>query len=59
MVLPKYPKSRSDDNKRDWRKYNKSLVRRGEILLDFDEIESWGEEVKEGVGGISTLTFLS
>ena len=28
-------------------KYNKSLVRRGEILLSFDVIESWKAELKE------------
>lgn len=28
-------------------KYNKSLVRRGEIMLSFDAIESWKAELKE------------
>lgn len=32
---------------RNWKKYNKSLVRRGEIMLSFDVIESWSQELKE------------
>src|SRR6478609_2343495 len=30
-----------------WSVYNQSLVRRGEILLGFDVIDSWDEELKE------------
>ena len=33
--------------KRNWKKYNKSLVRRGEIMLSFDAMESWSTELKE------------
>ena len=33
--------------KRNWKKYNKSLVRRGEIMLSFDAIDSWSTELKE------------
>lgn len=31
---------------RNWREYNQSLVRRGEVLLDFDLLDEWGEELK-------------
>ncbi len=34
--------------KRNWKKYNKSLVRRGEIMFSFDAMEQWGStELKE------------
>ncbi len=26
---------------RDWSEYNESLVRRGEVLLDFDILDEW------------------
>ena len=32
---------------RNWKKYNTSLVRRGEIMLSFDAIESWNTELKK------------
>jgi IS5 family transposase len=32
-------------DKRDWKEYNESLVRRGEILFDFDLLDEWGEEL--------------
>ena len=32
---------------RNWEKYNKSLVRRGETMLSFDAIDSWSTELKE------------
>ena len=32
---------------RNWKKYNESLVRRGEIMLSFDAIDSWSTELKE------------
>ena len=32
---------------RNWKKYNTSLVRRGEIMLSFDAMELWGTELKE------------
>jgi hypothetical protein len=31
----------------NWRSYNQSLVRRGEILLGFDIIKNWDAELKE------------
>lgn len=34
-------------DRRDWREYNESLVRRGEILLDFDMLDEWEEELKK------------
>ena len=30
-----------------WSEYNESLVRRGEILLGFDVINNWDNELKE------------
>ncbi|MCL4344225.1 MAG: hypothetical protein JRN26_01305 [Nitrososphaerota archaeon] len=33
-------------DKRNWAEYNESLVRRGEVLLDFDLLDKWDEEVK-------------
>lgn len=38
----------------NWNKYNESLVRRGEILLDFDVIDNWSielEKMNEGKKG--------
>jgi hypothetical protein len=32
---------------RNWKNYNESLVKRGEILLDFDVIDKWGSELEE------------
>lgn len=32
---------------RNWREYNESLVRRGEVLLDFDVLDEWEDELKE------------
>lgn len=29
----------------NWHKYNESLVRRGEIVLDFDVINNWHNEL--------------
>ena len=31
----------------NWNKYNESLVKRGEVLLDFDVIDNWDSELKE------------
>jgi len=31
---------------RDWSSYNESLVRRGQVLLDFDVIDNWYKELK-------------
>ena len=30
----------------DWPSYNRSLVRRGEILFSFDFLDSWGSEIE-------------
>lgn len=35
----------------NWRVYNDSLVRRGEILLDFTILEGWDREVKRMSAG--------
>ena len=32
---------------RNWKNYNESLVKRGEILLDFDVIDNWNTELIE------------
>ncbi len=31
----------------NWKRYNESLVKRGEILLDFDVIDNWDNELEE------------
>jgi hypothetical protein len=31
----------------NWRRYNQLLVRRGEVILDFDLIDGWQEELLE------------
>ena len=31
----------------NWRAYNESLVRRGEVMLDFDVVDGWEEEELE------------
>ena len=31
----------------NWRNYNESLVKRGEVLLDFDVIDNWHAELEE------------
>ena len=33
-------------DKRNWAAYNESLVRRGEILLNFDVLDEWNEQLK-------------
>jgi len=30
-----------------WKRYNDSLIRRGQILLDFDVIDNWKSELEE------------
>jgi hypothetical protein len=30
----------------NWHVYNESLVRRGEIILDFDVLDNWNNELK-------------
>lgn len=40
----------------NWHVYNESLVRHGEIILDFDVIDNWNNELKnmnEGKEGAS------
>lgn len=32
--------------KRDWKKYNRELVRRGELLIEHDFLKNWGRELK-------------
>ena len=31
----------------NWREYNESLVRRGEVMLDFDVIDGWDDELEQ------------
>jgi hypothetical protein len=31
----------------NWNKYNDSLVKRGEVLLDFDVIDNWPTELEK------------
>lgn len=33
-------------DKRNWKEYNESLVRRGEVLLDFDILDEWKDALK-------------
>ena len=40
----------------DWHIYNESLVRRGEVVLDFDVIDNWNnalDNMNEGKEGVS------
>lgn len=37
----------SSMKKRDWKKYNRELVRRGEFLIGFDFLENWSQELQE------------
>lgn len=39
--------ARKQDKPRDWKKYNESLVRRGEMLLDFSVIDEWETELEK------------
>ncbi|MDY6985958.1 MAG: hypothetical protein SVE93_06115 [Candidatus Thermoplasmatota archaeon] len=32
---------------RNWREYNEKLVKRGELLISLDFLDSWDEELKE------------
>jgi hypothetical protein len=32
---------------RNWKNYNESLIKRGEVLLDFDVIDKWDSELEE------------
>ena len=34
-----------------WRSYNESLVRRGEVMLDFDTIDRWQDEMERMIDG--------
>ena len=31
----------------NWKKYNESLVKRGEVLLDFDVMDNWNSELEK------------
>lgn len=31
----------------NWRAYNESLVRRGEVMLDFDVVDGWEKELEK------------
>ena len=31
----------------NWPRYNKSMVRRGEVVLDFDVIKNWNSELNK------------
>jgi hypothetical protein len=31
----------------DWPTYNESLVRRGQVLLDFDVLDRWDQEISQ------------
>jgi hypothetical protein len=37
----------SSKKKRDWKKYNEELVRRGELLFDPDFLSGWEEELNK------------
>jgi hypothetical protein len=47
----------------NWPAYNKSLVRRGEILLGFDVIDNWDTELeemnKDKIGVISLSKYIA
>jgi len=55
----------SDKKKRDWKKYNEELVRRGELLFDPDFLSGWEEELnrmnekKEGAKYLSLSKFIN
>jgi Transposase DDE domain len=34
-------------DRRNWKEYNESLVRRGEVLLDFDMLDEWQDELRK------------
>jgi hypothetical protein len=34
-------------DRRNWKEYNESLVRRGEVLLDFDMLDEWEDELRK------------
>jgi hypothetical protein len=38
-------------DRRNWKEYNESLVRRGEVLLDFDMLDEWNEELRKANEG--------
>jgi len=38
-------------DKRDWKEYNESLVRRGEIMLDFEVLDEWEAALKKENAG--------
>lgn len=38
---------RKFEDHRDWKTYNKQLVKRGEYLLDLDRVQGWNDELEE------------
>ena len=42
----------------NWKKYNESLVKRGEVLLDFDVIDNWDSQLKKKNQGKEGRKFL-
>jgi len=38
---------RKFEDKRDWKPYNEQLVMRGEILLAFDFVKDWNDELAD------------
>jgi hypothetical protein len=43
----------------DWEKYNKTLVRRGEVLLGFDVIDNWNNELEKMNNGKECASYMS
>jgi len=44
----------------DWHIYNESLVRRGEVVLDFDVIDNWNNELDNmNEGGLVETSLFS
>jgi hypothetical protein len=42
----------------NWHVYNESLVRRGEIILDFDVLDNWNNELKNINGGKEVASYV-
>jgi hypothetical protein len=41
----------------NWSFYNRSLVRRGEVILDFDVIDSWYSELENNKAFLDNLRY--
>jgi hypothetical protein len=39
--------SNNNSDMLDWRSYNESLVRSGQVLLDFDVLDGWNHELSQ------------